>query len=330
MMSTTNSTSNLSSGFSQTADQNASFQQVMSLVSSIEIPEHLILTGKLNYIPWKNRIVYIAGLINGKLVEFLLDDNSTIPSTPRLQGLIEILMQRSISKEISKEFTTTNKYGKDLFQAIVKTYGTMEVKDKVTYIGSLQDKLYDNSIKESERFTVHDELFDFLESHTPDERRALSNFLWLYHTLSSFADKYLDNPLLAKLDVPSMRAFLKYQDPLYEKPKVVFAVDKDAKSQVDGSDPIFRIQCHNCFGLGHYSSECASPKRNGLIPQLETRLKGYKTNRNAFQRLKLNYQKSNQDESSESKFVTSNENTWEEKTTPQASMIGFPTSVTAK
>lgn len=323
-MSTQDSTANSTSGLSQTADQNASFQQVMSLVSTIEIPEHLILTGKLNFIPWKNRITYIAGLIDPKLAEFLLNANSTIPSTARLQGIIEILMQRSISKEISKEFTTTNKYGKDLFQAIVQTYGEMEVRDKVAYIGSLQDKLFNGAIKESERFTVHDELFDFLEGHSEGEKRALSNFLWLYYTLSSFADKYLDNPLLAKLDVPTMKAYLKYQDSLYPKTITAFTVDKDQRQEADdkdqreeadGSDPIFRVQCLNCFGLGHNSSDCPSPERDGMIPQLETRLNGFKTRRKAFQRVKFNYQRANQNESSESKFVTSNDNQWNENTT---------------
>ncbi|CAX40176.1 transposon polyprotein integrase, putative [Candida dubliniensis CD36] len=264
--------------------------QVMSLYNiftGLTIPSEYILSSKANFTRWRKNFITIAEGVSENFGNYVKDvPLAAGASANNLQfnKQVDLLLQLSVDKEILREARTLGSMGKALYSEIVEEYSQMFTIDKVQVITSLWDKLLDSSVDIKKRLVTQKEFFQFWNSLTADEHEGILPFVWLHLSKSNFNSKYLEG-FDPSLTVTGIKRFLTLHPEVNQTSGVsslpVNYINNTTSSTIQITDANveakFRYQCFNCFGLGHTSSKCASPRRGSIkIPNLEKKLDYYR------------------------------------------------------
>ena len=151
---------------------------------------------------------------------------------------------------------------KHMYLWICEEYGKLNSLEKIDKVDRLLDKTHDPEKSIDLRFSYFGELWNFLHGLDEPERECLKHLLWIYPHLDEVKYKFwqFNSPLTEK----KLKHFVE------DSPK--FASLSHTRNTPTSNGRNWKIQCYNCYGLGHKKANCTSPKRTLHIPDLEQRL----------------------------------------------------------
>ena len=170
--------------------------------------------------------------------------------------------------------------GVETWKAVETKYTIASYRDAVGYLKYLFDRLADPTITTEAGLLIAEKLTAFMAKYNDESRKAL---LFLYGTGNSkVRDLFFSQVgLTATVTADEVLNFFTYHDEL-SPPAISSALLVLSSSQsgyaitpspsgrrqvtrnmtrAKGNDPVWNIDCYNCYGCGHTANSCTSPFR---------------------------------------------------------------------
>ncbi|KAI5952035.1 hypothetical protein KGF54_005110 [Candida jiufengensis] len=297
MSDTTNNSNNqtrnpIAQSTTTTTSSGESTQQVMSqltqglggnynIFSGLVIPNELKLQSKVNFMLWKNNLKRLAEGVSPEFKAFV-DDEVASDSYPAIHNnKLDILLSLTVKESIISPIRSLGFIGKDIYLEILKDFGVFHTHDKIKIVVKYWEKLADPTVNLKTKFITEKEYLQFVNTLPKEEQEALFHFIWLHLSKSRCIDKYLDG-YDPKLNTSDIKRFITVHPELDEGTTAinVNAVSSNVSDVIVNPANVgnlFKVQCTNCFGLGHLARNCVSPNRRFVsIPDVERRLLAFK------------------------------------------------------